>query len=106
MSNANCPFCGSEPTPELKGAGGTRWPGYACGTNKNGSWRSELCNERRAHNQTKRVCGEMIDRLRKASVEANTLRDIAEKAIDWLKRGNLDDKRAARYILEKLEQIK
>jgi len=48
----------------------------------------------------------MIDRLRKASVEANTLRDLAEGAIDWLKKGNLDDKRAARYILEKLEQIK
>ena len=49
MSNANCPFCGSEPTPELKGAGGTRWPGYACGTNLRSGlgvcWAGRRCSQ-------------------------------------------------------------
>ena len=50
---------------------------------------------------------EQYRRERDEAREQNAkLRDIAEAAIDWLKLGNPDDKRAAGHIRAKLDQLK
>lgn len=50
---------------------------------------------------------ERVERERDEAMEKNAkLRDIAEAAIDWLKLGNPDDKRAAGHIRAELDRLK
>jgi len=73
----------------------------------------ERDNEMKWHHQTHKELVETqcklmdITQERDEAMEKNAkLRDIAEAAIDWLKLGNPDDKRAAGHIRAELEQIK
>ena len=75
--------------------------------------REQLENEMKWHHQTHKELVETqcklmdITQERDEAMEKNAkLRDIAEAAIDWLKLGNPDDKRAAGHIRAELEQIK
>ena len=88
MSDTKCPNCGA--SAWYRAGDGTK--NYDCGSSSLSSNPSELC-------QTRRERDEAIKQNAK-------LRDIAEAAIDWLKIGNADDKRAAGHIRAELEQIK